>query len=153
MLGVWTVLVVTKFLREFIMIDMCLAIENNVKQVTLAIEIMLWLPLPSERPGWSPCLDPDRGRGDQCFGQPATGPRIDRCRPRLPGVRTYAHRRGKSGCCPTSRLIQGMYKFVLSTRSPPQMHQNMFHSRNYCHWRNPWFSAVLEPNRDLELWE
>ena len=55
MLGVWTVLVVTKFLRGFIMIDMCLAIENNVKQVTLAIETILWLPLPSQRPGWSPC--------------------------------------------------------------------------------------------------
>ena len=55
MLGVWTVLVVTKFLREFIMIDMCLAIENNVKQVTLAIEIILWLPLPSQRSGRSPC--------------------------------------------------------------------------------------------------
>ena len=56
MLGVWTVLVVTKFLREFIVIDMRLGIESTVKQVTLAIEIILWLPLPSERPGWSPCL-------------------------------------------------------------------------------------------------
>ena len=146
MLGVWTVLVVTKFLREFIMIDMCLAIENNVKQVTLAIEIILWLPLPSQRSGWSPCLDPDLGAGDQCFGQPATGPRIDRFRPRLPGVRSYACRGVQYSCSPTSRLIQGRYKFVLSTTNPPLLHQNMFHSRNYCHWRNPWFSMLLEQN-------
>ena len=108
MLGVWTVLVVTKFLREFIVIDMYLGIENNVKEVTLAIEIILWLPLPSERSGWSPCLGPDRGPCDQCFGQPATGPRIDRFRPllqayaamRAGGFNTgsAAHQESSKGC-------------------------------------------------------
>ena len=74
MLGVWTVLVVTKFLREFIMIDMCLAIENNVKQVTLAIEIILWLPLPPSALGGAPAWTRIVELGTSVLASPPPGP-------------------------------------------------------------------------------